>query len=443
MKKSKFYTTLFLAALLFPALSFAQNANQYLLQQAENFSPDVIESLTKQNNQSTLEFRGDEDLLLTKRTDGWIDNEWVNTGSTEYYYNSDNLLVQEVTKAFVDDAWVDNTRRTYEYDSNGNLTLTTYQDWGENSWITDRQIIQEYNTDNIITFYLYQNWDDSTWINDFQWSLQYNLSDSTYISMREDWDGSTWVNAVKNSWANYYDYSFDNVSSLTQQFWNNTNADWDNNLRVTFSYGDNNESTGRLFEDWDGTNWIVSSRITNAYDDGSISPTSILGESWDGTNWLNDYLATYTYDTNNNQIAYLYQIWVNDEWSDNFGRTSEYDAYNNLTQRITQIGIGLSNSSRDTYYYQILSSTSQAELEHPVQIFPNPSNYQLTIDLGENQILFGQANIYNLQGQLLLTELLKGNQQTTLALNGFVAGTYYLQILADERQTTQTFIVAP
>lgn len=444
MKHLKFYTTLFLAGLLFPVLSFTQITNDYLLQNSESFPPNHIELLTTEDNRPSPNLRDANDLLLAERGDDWIDNAWVLADSIDYYYNSDNLLVNERAKTFENNAWVDTGWTTYEYDTNGNLILTTSTRWDGSNWVNDSQIIQEYNADNVANLYIYQNGDGNNWINNYQWSYQFNLNDSTAVALREDWDGSTWVNASKSSYTDYYDYSFDYVTLIISEAWNNTDLVWENSVRITQEYGMNNEWTMGWLENWDGTDWAMSIRLTLSYD-ANLNRTLILREVSAGTAWVVISQSVYEYDMNNNETSFLSQTWNNGAWSDSFGNSSEYDADNNLILRIAQSsdGTSLVNSSRDIYYYQIVSSTSQPKLEHPVQLFPNPANTNLTIDLGDNEILSGQLNIYNMMGHLLGTQPLEGSKQVTLELNGFSAGTYYLQILDGERQTTRTFMVAP
>ncbi len=439
----KLYTTLFLAGFLFPALSFAQIANDYLLQNTEIFPPNHIELLTTEDNRPSPNLRGPNDLLLAERGDDWVDNAWLDADSIEYYYNSDNLLVDERTKVFENNTWANTGRTNYEYDANGNLILTTSKKWDGSSWINDRQIIQEYNADNVPILYIYQNGDGNNWVDDYQWSYQFNLSDSTAIALREDWDGTSWVNAFRSSYAGYYDNTFDYITLVISEAWDNTDMVWNNNFRITQEYGANNEWILGWLENWDGTDWAMSIRLTLSYD-ANLNRTMILREVPDGTSWVFSSRSIYEYDMNNNQTSFLSQSWDNGVWSDSFGTLYTYDAYNNLILRIRQNsdGVSLVNSSRDIYYYQILSNTSQPELEYPVQLFPNPASEQLTIDLGDNEILNGQLNVYNLQGQLIHTKTLGNNRLVLLELTSFSAGTYCLQILDGERQITQTFIVA-
>jgi len=123
----------------------------------------------------------------------------------------------------------------------------------------------------------------------------------------------------------------------------------------------------------------------------------------------------------------------------------EYDVENRLISETIQrwINGGLVNDYRNIFYYETIINTSQPELVYPVQIFPNPSKGELTIDLGENEISNGQMNVYNPVGQLIHTQQLQGEQITSFQLNGIIGGIYCLQILIKERQTTRTFIIAP
>ena len=51
---------------------------------------------------------------------------------------------------------------------------------------------------------------------------------------------------------------------------------------------------------------------TNQRED--IFNLSRLYQDWDGNQWVNDRQYTYNYDVNNNQTGYFYQTWIDTGW---------------------------------------------------------------------------------------------------------------------------------
>jgi len=83
MKNLKLYTTFLLAGFLFPVLFFAQMPNEYLLEEAEHFPLYPTEFQLINNNETAIDFRDDDDLLIARRYDEWEDNAWVGTSTPE------------------------------------------------------------------------------------------------------------------------------------------------------------------------------------------------------------------------------------------------------------------------------------------------------------------------------------------------------------------------
>jgi hypothetical protein len=63
-------------------------------------------------------------------------------------------------------------------------------------------------------------------------------------------------------------------------------------------------------------------------------------------------------------------------------------------------------------------------------------------DLGITDLQNGNVNMYNSTGRLVYSQAIQnGINRKSLDLSGLAEGTYHLQILARDRQVTQTFII--
>lgn len=80
--------------------------------------------------------------------------------------------------------------------------------------------------------------------------------------------------------------------------------------------------------------------------------------------------------------------------------------------------------------------------ENNIQIFPNPADNNLTIDLTGNTWKNGSIRIYNAIGQVVNEILLNENAiQQTLDISNLAAGVYNVQILLDEKRINNKVVV--
>jgi len=99
-------------------------------------------------------------------------------------------------------------------------------------------------------------------------------------------------------------------------------------------------------------------------------------------------------------------------------------------------------------FYRLGSAESDTlpKVANPVRIYPNPSRGLLTIDLGETDESRNEMKLYNMLGQVILSQSTKGNQNLIdFQAKALAQGIYTLQIHfpASGRTEYQKLIYAP
>lgn len=191
---------------------------------------------------------------------------------------------------------------------------------------------------------------------------------------------------------------------------------WVNLSQAIYEFDINNNRILRLRKEWDGNNWVNDDQTIYEYDENN-NLTLTLRQFEEGINWVNFYQTTYEYDDNNNHIFYLVQKWNNNNWV---------------------------NKNQEIYYYQLISKSSNiASLDFSFQVFPNPVNSVLTLDLEGFKYQNGTIDIYNSVGQLVDSYSLQiGESKKQIILDGFTEGNYFISISTKDWQRTQSFIIA-
>jgi parallel beta-helix repeat protein len=112
-----------------------------------------------------------------------------------------------------------------------------------------------------------------------------------------------------------------------------------------------------------------------------------------------------------------------------FLRDIDIDGNNRIIDGIIDIG---------AYENGIIESIQEIANYYELMIFPNPSNDKITIErpIQTNDMVI---SIYNIQGQLLLDQLLK-QKKTDINISDFAKGLYFVKVKTDKGITTNKFI---
>ena len=76
-----------------------------------------------------------------------------------------------------------------------------------------------------------------------------------------------------------------------------------------------------------------------------------------------------------------------------------------------------------------------------VEVFPNPTKDLLFVKTSNNFALLGNMEVYNLQGQLMIQQAIKGNVRETINTAPLGNGIYFLKIQDGEKYSISKFVV--
>lgn len=208
--------------------------------------------------------------------------------------------------------WENDRRDVHIFDSQGAIQEIRSEQWVGTSWspISGEKHIRNYNAQNLILEDLQKNWNmqDSVWENDymetaFLYDAQLRLQ--SYVAM--NWVDSVWENEEKSLW----------------------------------QYGPDNKPNEVILQDWNGTAFVDSTRITDIlwnYWNGNLSqsdPSQYTMQKLVGGNWTNSMRFTITRDLNGS-VTYLNEMYFNGNWVPFNRMSSLFDDQQNPVVYINQ-----------------------------------------------------------------------------------------------------------
>jgi len=233
--------------------------------------------------------------LATNQT--WDGSLWNNVSRTTYTYYSDGTEKVVTTQTWNGSAFTDATRTTYTYNASKQI-LTSISEIFSGIWINATQQANTY-TSGYLSYNLSQTWDfiGSTWKNNTQTNYTNDPGGHPTLEVRQTWTGSAWVNAqrttdtyngsgkllteiIENYTAgNFVNYSkeintYDGSGYPTQsvsQLWDAGSSSFVNDSRSSYLNNPNGTVSQVTSEDWNGSAWVYTQRITFTYS----GPTSI------------------------------------------------------------------------------------------------------------------------------------------------------------------------
>ena len=458
MKNKHLYILTFL--LFFTAVySHAQITEAQLLERFENplFDPSVEEPVTA----SSL-ILDDDDLLLATRSDIYDNNAWLGQDSVEFYHNSEGQLIEDITLRFEMDEWNNFTRRVHEYNDDDTPMYILDYEWNGTAWDTSGLASYEYDGNQNVTKVRFQSWGGTAWVNGSQFLFTYNMDDFLDTLTFQFWGGSAWDNFYRN--ISEYDISGNLTSETTQTFavdWENSSKtvleydgdgnrtifrtqdwfmnDWLNSFQFVYGFDQNNNEISQLKQDWYNGDWEDGYRITNTYNvDNDLTLT--LREDWNGINWINNFQDIYEYIPSAITII-TSQYWDGTDWINEFRFDEFNDQFENIiyTNNLEWDGSDWVNTDQMFFYYEIIISNKDLEKQSAdLQVFPNPSNGILMLDLSELEIRNTNLRIYNTLGQLQhFQSVMDGTEKFQLILPQLGNGIFQLQVESNNQLFTK------
>lgn len=96
-------------------------------------------------------------------------------------------------------------------------------------------------------------------------------------------------------------------------------------------------------------------------------------------------------------------------------------------------------------YIENVSVDNQPGLQVKIELYPNPTADEVTVQLSGEELPDMLASLYDATGRMLMSRLLfEGNQQSAtlkVDVRSLAAGTYYIQLQNDKQQPVKTLKV--
>ncbi|MBN2727702.1 MAG: T9SS type A sorting domain-containing protein [Bacteroidales bacterium] len=296
-------------------------------------------------------------------------------------------------------------------------------------------------------------------------NLRYQVSaysgTNILLNVEQNWLVDHWENNVKTE----YSYNGNNqISSKTKYIWNNITEEWDPEGRHLYTYSVN-DLVNDTYQSYSGVSYDYSYRNLYTYD-VSGNMLSRQYDSYTGGVWVNGILYEYTFNSNNDRLTYKKSNWNSglNTWVNSILNTYTYNANFNLTQQLYQswdlgllswvnvekydytfdanfnktkkefsnwdnIGGVWEYADKTEYFWSQYDANSVQEIFiNPMNVFPNPSNGLININI-ENDI-YNTLTICDNNGKTVLVKSINGREEQ-IDLTQYGKG-YYMITLSNE-----------
>ncbi len=136
----------------------------------------------------------------------------------------------------------------------------------------------------------------------------------------QEWDGTDWVNSSRFLYA--YDAQ-SNIKERNIQLWNDTA--WVNETRFLYAYDAQGALSEGLRQHWEGADWVNFRRTLYTFDaQGNITEESTL--HWEDTDWVNEKRYLATFDAQGNITELRYQAWEGVAWVNSWRYLFTFDS---------------------------------------------------------------------------------------------------------------------
>lgn len=137
----------------------------------------------------------------------------------------------------------------------------------------------------------------------------------------------------------------------TRQTWYWQNGTPTNTNLYENTYDAENRLIQEVVKEWLNGAWTNADRETNTY--GPYGITNVLVEQWNGSAWEGSYRISYTYDAEGNETSGQRDIWSGGMWVGSVKTISTYNANNQRTTKVTQnlVSNNWRNQSRDNFTF--------------------------------------------------------------------------------------------
>lgn len=296
------------------------------------------------------------------------------------------------------------------YDDQGfpYLSYNKFYDTTAGNWQKDFYEVIQQNQYHLDSLRQISVWDKSS--GDWQDSLRiiytYDQKLNPQDEIHQKWLGNNWENFKK------WEFKFvDNLPDETYEYtWDTFSESWEYKNFSDYDYYPDQSLEKITVSLWDGYEWLNKTRKSYIYNTLQ-QPIEILNEYWSfGFNqWSKSSLNNYDYDKNGNRNYFAFFIW---------------DDYN-LRWR---------NFYKEENFWALFEAQTVEELGIiDFEIYPNPTAQKVQIFLSETDGFSKnkQLMLYSVDGRLVYFKLFSGSSES-MDMSGFPSGNFHLIIKTEK-----------
>jgi hypothetical protein len=256
--------------------------------------------LTQQWDVPSSSFKDKSRIVYSNNSDGtpslatnqtWDGSVWNNISRTTYTYYSDGTQKVLTSQTWNGSAFDDASRTTYTYNASKQI-LTSISEIFSGIWMNAIQQANTY-TGGYLTYNLSQTWDfiGSVWKNSTQTTYTNDSGGNPTLEVKQTWNGSAWVDNQRTT-----DTYNGSGKLLTEIIVNYPAGSPVNYSKETNTYDGSGYITLKVSQLWDaGLTAFVDDSRSSYLNNPNGTVSQVTSEDWNGSAWVYTDRITFTY----------------------------------------------------------------------------------------------------------------------------------------------------
>ncbi len=267
-----------------------------------------------------------EGRIATLSMQNWT-NSWQEGLLLEYSYDDQSRLDQIIIKVSNNGSSLENTMRmTRTYSDDGRPELDMIAFYADDSWINQLRVSYTYDAEGNLTVRLSETNLQIQWAATGRVTMTYNANQNLIEKVTEtsEGDGFTGQIVLVNSQKELFSYDAD--YNRTEHLYQNYKSEsWQDSLRKTYDYNDQNMNTLMQTEIMSGGSWENESRTQISYQEGKVNEE--LYQEWESGAWVNIERTTTSYDSEDRPVLMVLFDWSGSAWVESEQYIMNYEEY--------------------------------------------------------------------------------------------------------------------
>ena len=388
-------------------------------------------------------------------------DEWLNVNLYKYEYDDDNFLMysERDTYSHQEAPW-QSVSDTYMRDVYHNVVnhSNVIRAGGRYFYLYDSNEYQYDELGNMTDSICRTSEDSLNWWYTVRVKKSFDNVGNMTARTECEWneDGEEWISVKEENW-HYDEVGHDTLATVA--LWNSEIQDFVLNRTKQCRYNEAGALISRQYYGFgDSDRWHFLSRYDCEMDDNGnvLMEQRIYEDSLSGrresfqedsleniryrlvelfdtlSGWKNSLQHRFYFDENRNDTLALNYKWLDGEWVPNYTQIILY--YNDKQS------MGSYNSHWVRVKYKKIPHYFQVEEiadENGIAVYPNPATDKVVVK-GEG---LKSAEVYDIQGRLILSMSLNQNAENALDVSGWSLGMYLLKVTANDGKTSVCKIV--